>query len=55
MGITEEERKALPRKVGRMKDEMEVYQLLSDCRLQILFHSTQVASGVPCQGCRCVI
>ncbi len=52
MDITEEELKELPRKVGRMTDEMQLYQLLADCRMQILFHSTQVESGVPCPGCR---
>lgn len=51
-GITEEELKALPRTVGHMKDEIQLYQLLADCRWQILMHGDQVASGEPCPECR---
>lgn len=52
MGISEEELKALPRKVGRMKDDAQLYRLLSDCKLQILSHDIQVASDQPCPECR---
>ena len=51
MGITEAELKALPRKVGRMKDELQLYRLLADCRLQIMLHGGQVSRGQPCPEC----
>jgi hypothetical protein len=51
MGITEVELKALPRQVGRMKDELQLYRLLADCRLQIMEHDSQVSRGQPCPEC----
>ena len=52
MGIEGEDLKALPRTVCHMKDEIQLYRLLADCRWQIVMHGHQVASGQPCPECR---
>ena len=50
--ITAEELKALPRKVGRMQDDLELYRLLAACKLQMMEHALQVVDGQPCSECR---